>query len=348
MFPTQSVLDYLAPAATSLREVSAGIWQWETAQGGSTLLVSDVANRTADGRTIRQVVSGQHEDGVLNAASAVLFEKYGETKLAENLCRLNQDTTIGASLFDDEMPPKVRFLTKVSIFEGDDASANLVYAPFIATQAAYQHWQVEMLVSGVGSLDAESCVLAYSDDAHPHSPEAFNDAAQLCVPRLGYGQAHGQQLTIEFPWDEGAISHSFKAPEMQDFLRTQGWEDSQIQAAGGRTSLLTIKNDRHRLWGNGLLAQLELPVDLNFGEGAFVNLNHLNRIEFDTIDAPPMFGAWTLSPMLNPCFKSFFPNQYSSAVPGLVVNLCAWSQQRAFKAKDWVRALESRGSQPGD
>ena len=92
---------------------------------------------------------------------------------------------------------------------------------------------------------------------------------------------------------------------------------------GDMTSLLTFNASTvHPSMGSGLFYKLELP--LHFEEDELVYFaNRLNEVEFESVDAPPFFGAWCSQ--LKParlCHVGFWPNLLYQ--PGTVLNLAVW------------------------
>ena len=92
---------------------------------------------------------------------------------------------------------------------------------------------------------------------------------------------------------------------------------------GDVTSLLTFNSSTvHPTMGSGLFCKLELPLHFEEHELVFF-ANKLNQVEYESVDAPPFFGAWCShldSGRL--CHITFWPNVLYQ--PGTVLNLAVW------------------------
>ena len=125
-----------------------------------------------------------------------------------------------------------------------------------------------------------------------------------------YANAGNAGLTVEFPWEQGAVS----------------------AIAGHCTSLLQICADQpHPAAGNGLFYRLDLPTNFS-DEEAREWAAKLNRAEFEGIDTPPFFGAWCTMPESGTLsFAGFWPNVMYR--PGTAANIAFWCWARSRFAR---------------
>jgi hypothetical protein len=124
-------------------------------------------------------------------------------------------------------------------------------------------------------------------------------------------------LTVEFPWEPGALSAAY----------------------GQSTSLLMMRADTvHPLLGNGLFFRLVLPR--SFKEKlSFEFVNAMNVADAYAVDAPPFFGAWcadTRRELLN--YVGFWPNMLYR--PGTLYSIARWMMARNRMAQDMLQTLD--------
>jgi hypothetical protein len=128
-------------------------------------------------------------------------------------------------------------------------------------------------------------------------------------------------LTLEFPWDKGAVSRLAAA------IGIRGHQDKW-------TSLLTIRTSEvNPFFGHGLLALLRLPVSLP-PESRDALINEMNLWEYQFADLPPSVGAWTLDDEVFPAFCSFVPT--CNAAPPLPRHFIWWMGGRVVRAQRWL------------
>jgi hypothetical protein len=183
-------------------------------------------------------------------------------------------------------------------------------APILCAQVAIMGWYAECLACGIFEIDPEQFLFSGADEAPPVAAADF-EAAKASGSRLGFIAAAGDTFrTIEFP---GMLA---------------------------RPSRLWIRSThRHKLYGNGLLATLELPVPLD-QKGLPETADELNSWELRGPDLPPLFGAWCIGPRA-PAFTSFIPNRM--CVPGIELALAHRMQLRHSRVCQWLNApLQSR------
>jgi hypothetical protein len=151
-------------------------------------------------------------------------------------------------------------------------------------------------------------------------PESFASVARLLRRDGLFCNADSSGLTVEFPWDPGAVS----------------------AAVGHRTSLLMMhRNMVHPVLGNGLFFRLALPQ--RFEEKlSFDVLNAMNVADAYAVNAPPFFGAWCADQrgeFLN--YIGFWPNMLYR--PGTVRAITQWMMARSVMAKEILERAEGKG-----
>jgi len=134
------------------------------------------------------------------------------------------------------------------------------------------------------------------------------EETQNLLKNTFFCNASKEGMTVEFPWEEGAVSAAMKH----------------------KTSLLEIiTENKHPHFGSGLFCKLSLPVQPK-DKSAFVNI--LNLYDFGNPDAPPFIGSW--------CggfgghqveFVCFFPNNIY--FKGIVKNIIMWMSARSEMIK---------------
>jgi hypothetical protein len=150
-------------------------------------------------------------------------------------------------------------------------------------------------------------------------PESFDSVARALERDGIFCNADSSRLTVEFPWDPGAVS----------------------AAAGHRTSLLVMhRNMVHPILGNGLFFRLALPQ--RFEEKlSFDVLNAMNVADAYAVNAPPFFGAWCTDQsgkFLN--YVGFWPNMLCR--PRTVRAITQWMMARSAMAKEILERAEGK------
>jgi hypothetical protein len=212
-------------------------------------------------------------------------------------------------------------VSRLPIFEADDAALAELYTPLIADAARLQ------LVGPVCGLyhlegrreeyDAARVALPGWDEPSCWGSQEFELAEARLRQQGAWANAGDTGVTVEFPWEMGAVS----------------------AAVGDHTSLLQICADAtHPSAGNGLFYRLDLPTNFSDEEAQACSAR-LNRAEVDGIDTPPFFGAWCSMPKSGTVsFAGFWPNLLFK--PGTVANIAFWSWARSRFAKQVLGNLD--------
>jgi hypothetical protein len=197
-------------------------------------------------------------------------------------------------------------------------------------------WHAARIARGQLEVDPDDSPLQKTGEPPPFDAEAFA-AAHERTEQLGLiGSLGNGSYSVEFPWDPGALSRQFAIPELRAKLIADGTHTSEdLDRLAGATSFMqVINNERHALYGNGVLSRLEIPTDTDETTASSL-IDELNRWELSGSDLPPLFGAWCMGPRA-PTFVSFLPNQF--CVPGLLQNLLYWTLVRHSRVRDWLTA----------
>jgi hypothetical protein len=327
LFPIQDAYDYLAKLRPEI-ERHEGSLRWTDQDGVTELRVEPTNHRTHDGLLVRELVTLTHTAPGLHS----------QPKLA---AMLNRWSTLSALVPGSDGAP-TRLVCKVGIFDGDRAAAERVYAPLLCTEAAIIGWHAARLVHGPLEMDPDLSPLTQVKEPAPYDAADF-EAAKAITDRFGaFGTLSDSGLTVEFPWDDGAVSRMFALPDFRTKLLADGEHtEEQLDRMAGRTTLYQLVTDQlHSIYGNGVLARLELPIAFDEQTGPAL-IDELNRWELSGVDLPPLFGAWCLGPRA-PTFVSFIPNQYCVGLPGLLQNLTVWAHGRHVRARHWLQASSTR------
>ena len=304
---------------------SATTLTWEDRQGGSALSVESVDVPTPDGRRIAEVVTLVHTNPRLS------------TVTCEQAAIVNRYATLSSVVIPDKGAP-VKLVAKVGIFDKDRAAAERVYAPLLCTEATILGWYANRIAARAFRATAEECPLEQVQDLSSFLSQI--DACGDICEALGYIASPGDsRLSVEFPWEPGAVSRMFRAP-LPPKVSNQ-WSEEELQRLGGDTALLTATTTEvHSLYGPGLLVGLQIPVELR-SEDAADFINALNRWELSAADTPPLFGSWSLD-QRGPTFTTFIPGFLGTQIAGILQSMLIWNQQRTIWLKRRLDTLNSR------
>jgi hypothetical protein len=211
-------------------------------------------------------------------------------------------------------------ISRLPVFEGDEEALANFYTPLIADAARLQpvgplcgfyHFdgrreEYDAAIVGVPGWDEPS----YWDSGE------FAYAKERLRAQGAYANASDTGVTVEFPWEQGAVS----------------------AMAGDCTSLLQICSDQpHPSAGNGLFYRLDLPTNFSDDE-AQESAARLNRAELEAVDAPPLFGAWCTMPKSGTVsFAGFWPNLLYKS--GAAASIAFWTWARSGFARQVLHNL---------
>jgi hypothetical protein len=249
------------------------------------------------------------------------------------LSTLNMNAVMSAIVQDEQV---TRLANRLSVFEGDDETWELLYTPMLSFAVVSQSdafFETVRRRAASSKGDRGEGLMLPAGDEPSYWGAADFDVAQRLLDREGFlANSDATGLAAEFAWDEGAIS------QMERFFGRQP----------GRTSLLKLTTDEtHPGAGNGLFCRLTLPVSYP-AEALPVAACRLNLLELRATDAPPFLGAWCVDPeTLSLTFVTFWPNLIYR--PGSAASLTVWMMARSEFAKTWIEtdpvlyALGDRG-----
>jgi hypothetical protein len=236
----------------------------------------------------------------------------------KNYSFINIFATTGAVVRDADGEDLV--ISRVPLFEGDDEVLADFYTPLIADAARLQpvgpfsglyHYEgrkeeYEAAFVGVPGWDEPSY----------WGSEEFAYAEERLRAQGAYANASDTGVTVEYPWEQGAVS----------------------AIVGDCTSMLQIRSDQpHPSAGNGLFYRLSLPTNCSDDEASEYAAK-LNRAELEAIDAPPFFGAWCTMPQSGTVsFVGFWPNLLYR--PGTVASIAFWTWARSRFARQVIGNL---------
>jgi len=231
---------------------------------------------------------------------------------------INIFATTGAVVRNEEEQDAI--ISRLPLFEGDDVALADLYTPVIANAACMQVvgpvCGFYYLQSERAQVQADKIALHDWDSPSRWGASEFQHAEDLLRQAGAYANGGEGGLTVEFPWEAGAIS----------------------AIAGECTSLFQVRADQpHPSAGNGLFYRLDLPVNFS-DDDARQWAVRLNRIEAESLDTPPFFGAWCTMPQSGTLsFAGFWPNLMYK--PGTVSNIAFWNWARSRFARQVIGNL---------
>lgn len=216
--------------------------------------------------------------------------------------------------------------SRLTCYAGDD-EAWRIYAPLVVHALVHQYERVRFAAASIRDGDFSPAATAQSADPSAWAGSQLLGALGFLRQRGWFANGDGRAVTVEFPWDPGAIS---ALQRLADPL-----------CEGVRTSLLQLGTGGPLDWfGPGLSAELSLPVQT---DGPATELAaYLNAREAAARDAVPFFGAWTANPdHCHPSFVCFWPNAVWN--PGNAINLAVWMKARSDHAREWLEGGAGEG-----
>jgi len=238
----------------------------------------------------------------------------------------NRRTSLSALLpARPEQPPQV--LSRVSVIEGDKQAMDILYGPLFANESYMQPLLFASIAENAKDRTPEYFGLEGAGEDPPYGEEDFGQL-QVMLQESGYLATHGSDgVTVEFPWDPGAVSH---------MLSAQTAEPGDPEFSRTALCQMSIK-DPHPFLGHGLLTTLHLPLPVNDNQALGEVVTQLNQIEATGIDMPPFFGAWCVGQGGRPAFVSFVPNELLRV--GLHSNVMSWMAERVKRVPRWLEEI---------
>jgi hypothetical protein len=148
--------------------------------------------------------------------------------------------------------------------------------------------------------------------------------------------------------------------QVERFLDARGWActtgglglSAEFGLGGGAgtamlgdttTALLELSGEEpHPELGGGLLGTLQMPYRVRDPSRLRELCDALNRMELETDDLPPHFGAWCAGRLGdNLAYVTFLPNALHE-VRGVALNVSLWAMVRSRWANDALRSLGVR------
>jgi hypothetical protein len=309
----QAMLDRLRSFGMPAVPIESGV-RVETGATTTDVRFEEVDVHTLNGMRIGQIVRVISASDRMASAPDLAFAS-AINRLA-TMCCLAIDPTTGSPFV----------FSKISVNEGEPAAD--FYLHLIALTVDLVRITADVLARDsraqiVRWLDSGDTVtdLPRRDERPTFSAEDWQAGWDWIKRNNLFGTYDVSGLTVEFPWDRGAVS------SMAGVMGYPGHKDK-------KTSLLTIKtSERNPFFGQGLLAVLRLPLALP-PERSDLVVNELNLWEYQFADLPPSIGAWTLDTDVFPAYCCFFPT--CRAMTPLPRHLIWWMGGRAWRAQRWL------------
>ncbi len=300
-------------------------------EGGTELAVEQVSVTALDGMCIREVVRVFHPlphlRSVITPDFALAWNKYA-----------GMSTLLPA--MGDAVPPLL--FSKFPLLDDDEGAAESLY-PLLAAASAYNMAGVaHFLEPGqpsaseflAGASGPPLSFFGIQEAPAPVSEVAFREGHEWASGQGFFASHSASGISVEFPWDEGALTALAKAYGYGEGTSPDVPEEARKRerALGGETMLLVIDTTtRHPLFGPGLFGLLRLPIVLEEPQLHAV-VESLNRWEASHADMVPTLGAWSADTKLSaPAFVCFFPGAFSFDF--LPRHLTWWMGGRAWRAR---------------
>lgn len=170
LFPLDTVAAYLGGIFPRL-ERAGDLLRWPDRGGVSSLQVETTDYRTADNRSVVEIVTLLHRSTALQGVSP-------------QTCReLNRFAAMGALLMGTSAAERV-WASKIGIFDTDQAAAERLYAPLLCGQASISGWHSQCMMQGLFRVDPRQAPLAGADEPPSVDPAEF-EAAKAADVQLG-------------------------------------------------------------------------------------------------------------------------------------------------------------------
>jgi hypothetical protein len=224
LFPLQDLYEYLAKYRPGIERDGLTL-HWPDYEGVTELRVEPIEHHTHDNLTVRERVTVTHTAPGLKATPKVA-------------ATLNRWATLSALLpYDNPLAP-AQLVCKVGIFDGDREAAERLYAPLVASEAALIGWHAARLARGPLEIDPDQSPLIQVKDPSPFGLPDLEKVKDFTDQLEAMSSVGGSAFTVEFPWDDGALSRSFALPELRaKFLQDSRFTDEDLDRLAGRTSV---------------------------------------------------------------------------------------------------------------
>jgi hypothetical protein len=283
--------------------------------GGCASITAELVDApTYDGLRVKEVARVRHPvpalKGKVNAEFVRCWNRYS------SFATLHLDGS------GSEVPT---LWSKFPILEDDVGAAEILY-PQLAAAATHMSGAAayflrpgspcaEDFFAGRPVPGPEYFGFATVADRAPVSHGDLEEGLRWATERGLRSSFQGDTLVAEFPWDRDELSEG-----------------------GGQTSLLTVHpTERHPLFGNGVLALLQLPLSVS-GEKLDSLVDRLNNWELEELDLPPSIGSWVASSCNTAGWICFVPNFFCYSL--LPRQLVVWSSVRAFGVRRLLAGVD--------
>ena len=208
-----------------------------------------------------------------------------------------------------------KFVSRFFEYEGETVHEKFLL-PSLLTTAISNERMLQMLTKKIVSKIDEKSIDYDESESRWAQTNEFEETQSILDTKFACN-ASKSGITIEFPWEDGAVSAMM----------------------GHKTALFQIMTDsnQHPYFGSGLFCKLTLPVK---AKDKVELANLLNTHEFSLQDAPPFIGSWcTGGADTHMVFVSFFPNNIYH--PKIVLSIIMWMNFRTKIAKSFLHENKS-------
>lgn len=267
-----------------------------------------------------------------------------------NLGRWNLFTSIFSAIRDEE---GIKVFSRLNLYEAAPEVVEHVYAPLAFWAVWLAPGLAGYLESGqpnaVGYLrkvapKVDPSWFGIPEDAANESPpfnaDDFREGVALLRDRGFRCEVGIDGLTVEFPWDPGAVGTALEASNPTEFIRNEVESQSADATGSGsnRTSLLTIEtNQPHPLFGKGTLVRLQVPITI-IPEKLAVTVNAINAWESEAADTAPFFGSWYIDVRSSsPAYVMFMPTMLWRTIT--IQTMLAWMHRRHRSSMGYLKRV---------
>lgn len=315
-FPIGEIRRHLTSWGCKIRDTDSGI-VWENRWGQSEIEVKPLSATALDGSQLVGTVSFTHTfgpeiAGQLDAGKAAIW---------------NQAASLSAL-----MPLKekggFRLVSRATLYAGNEGAWSRIYAPLICTEA---YMQPAAIIAGAtaASVGPDYFGLSNGGAPPPYGDADFQSAQGVCQEHGLFATASERGLTVEFPWDRGAVSAS---AGLFGYAGADNAGNGKLSRMAGKTFLCQLQTgEAHPCLGRGLFCSLQVPVGFSDHGHLVQAVTAMNQWEADAADMVPLFGAWCIEPgTASPAFVMFLPNEL--CLQNMPTGVVTWMAHRALRA----------------
>lgn len=255
----------------------------------------------------------QSENGLIKAVILITSEiptqllSIFEESLIKNLSTFNRFASLGSLIKND----KVCIASRLTIYEDENAWETLHLPVLLFTIVGGSEAILGKISKGISGEPPKRTKSQWSNNNFLQVEKLLS---QICICT-----SSDLSLTAQFALENEKVGAGLR---------------------NHKTALFRmLGNQPHPVLGDGLLNILEMPHQVSGQNNLYKVCNELNKMEINTFDLPPHFGAWCPGSIENnPAYVSFYPNAMHT-ISGITVNSAIWAVNRAEYASKFLETL---------